>query len=51
MFIDHAMAERRKQSMGLRLPLPVGIGEGRLFFDVDDEDMYAAHDMWIALTR
>jgi len=50
-FVDHAMSERRKQSMGLRLPLPVGIGRGQLFETVDDEDLYEALDLWTALTR
>ena len=50
-FILHAMAERRKQSMGLRLPLPVGIGQGRLFRDVDEGLLFKALDLWTTLTR
>ena len=50
-FVVHAMSERRKQSMGLRLPLPVGLGKGKLFHDVDEELLFEALDMWTALTR
>ena len=50
-FVVHAMSERRKQSMGLRLPLPVGLGKGRLFHDVDEELLFEALDLWTALAR
>ena len=48
-FIDHAMSERVKQSMGQRLPLPTGIGKARLFSDVTNEELYEAFDVWTSL--
>merc|ERR1711920_634543 len=41
-FLDHAMKERVRQSMGQRLPLPVGIGKARLFNDVTRKEMINA---------
>jgi len=48
-FIDHAIRERVKQSMGQKLPLPVGIGKGRIFNDVTKEELYTALDIWTGL--
>merc|ERR1712176_1326058 len=48
-FIDHAISERVKQSMGQKLPLPVGIGKGRIFNDVTTEELYTALDIWTDL--
>ena len=49
-FVRHAMSERRKQSMGLRLPLPVGLGKGRSFTTSTRSCSWAL-DLWTALAR
>ena len=48
-FIEHAISERVKQSMGQRLPLPTGIGRGNLFNDVSMREFYRAHEEWVSL--
>jgi len=48
-FIDHAIDERVKQSMGQKLPLPVGIGKGKIFNGVTKEEFYMALDIWTEL--
>merc|ERR1712204_97306 len=48
-FIDHAISERTKQSMGQKLPLPVGIGKGMIFNEVTKEEFYEALDLWTEL--
>ena len=37
-FLVHALDERRKLSMGLRLPLPTGIGKAAVFHNIDTEE-------------
>mmetsp|Transcript_26518 Transcript_26518/g.79507 ORF Transcript_26518/g.79507 Transcript_26518/m.79507 type:complete len:485 (-) Transcript_26518:71-1525(-) len=41
-FVKHAAEERIAFSMGLRLPLPTGIGRARIFNDVSVDDCLAA---------
>merc|ERR1712176_1698215 len=48
-FIDHAISERTKQSMGQKLPLPVGIGKGMIFNEVTKSEFYEALDLWTEL--
>merc|ERR1712174_151116 len=48
-FIDHAISERTKQSMGQKLPLPVGIGKGMIFNEVTKGEFYEALDLWTEL--
>merc|ERR1712176_1754543 len=48
-FIDHAISERTKQSMGQKLPLPVGIGKGMIFNEVTKAEFYEALDLWTEL--
>jgi len=48
-FIDHAISERTKQSMGQKLPLPVGIGKGMLFNEIPMEEFYEALSLWTEL--
>lgn len=48
-FLKHALNERRQLSMGLRLPLPIGIGEGAVFHDVEESECHDALDDWTAL--
>merc|ERR1712242_585407 len=45
-FIDHAINERVKQSMGQKLPLPTGIGKGKIFNGVTKEEFHMALDIW-----
>jgi len=45
------MGDRIKNSMGMRLPLPVGIGAARMFNDVSDEDFEKAFVEWESLCR
>lgn len=44
-----AMVERRAQSMGQRLPLPVGVGKARIFNDVSEDELLEAHRAWTDL--
>jgi len=48
-FIDHAISERTKQSMGQKLPLPVGIGKGMLFNEIPKAEFYKALELWTDL--
>lgn len=48
-FVDLAIGERTKQSMGQKLPLSVGIGKGKIFNDVPKEAFHTALDLWIEL--
>merc|ERR1719389_1428446 len=41
-----AVANRVKNSMGQRFPLPAGIGRGRVVDDVSDEDLRRAFLLW-----
>merc|ERR550514_587481 len=41
-----AVANRVKNSMGQRFPLPAGIGRGRIFNDVSEEDLRSAFQLW-----
>merc|ERR1712190_678607 len=44
-----AVANRVKNSMGQKFPLPVGIGKARIVNDVSDEDLTAAFQKWQTL--
>merc|ERR1711972_94668 len=46
-----AVANRVKNSMGQRFPLPTGIGEARIVNDVSDEDLRTAFFRWEELCR
>jgi len=43
---SEAVANRVKNSMGQRFPLPAGIGKGRIINDVSDEDLKRAFELW-----
>merc|ERR1719160_456803 len=45
-FFKEAMKDRIANSMGMRLPLPVGIGKARTFNDVKDEDFEREFVEW-----
>jgi 3-dehydroquinate synthase len=45
-FFKEAMFDRVQNSMGQRLPLPVGIGRARMFNDVSDENFEKAFVQW-----
>merc|ERR1719230_732385 len=45
-FFKEAMKDRIANSMGMRLPLPVGIGKARIFNDVSDRDFERAFVEW-----
>merc|ERR1719375_1631832 len=45
-FFKEAMKDRIQNSMGMRLPLPVGIGKARMFNDVSDENFEKAFVEW-----
>merc|ERR1719428_1108559 len=45
-FFKEAMKDRIQNSMGMRLPLPVGIGKARTFNDVKDEEFERAFVEW-----
>merc|ERR1711871_1493395 len=45
-FFKEAMKDRIQNSMGMRLPLPVGIGKARCFNDVKDEEFERAFVEW-----
>merc|ERR1719160_1549043 len=45
-FFKEAMKDRIANSMGMRLPLPVGIGKGRTFNNVKDEEFERAFVEW-----
>merc|ERR1712050_93769 len=46
-----AVANRVKNSMGQRFPLPTGVGEARIVNDVSDADLRSAFLVWDALCR
>merc|ERR1719217_1806563 len=48
-FFKEAMKDRVVNSMGQRLPLPVGIGKARMFNNVSDEDFERAFVEWETL--
>jgi len=48
-FLDHALAERKKLSMGLRLPLPTGIGEAAIVHELTNKEAHIALDAWTEL--
>lgn len=48
-FFAEAMIDRVQNSMGQRLPLPVGIGKARIFDNVSDADFEKAFVQWEAL--
>jgi len=48
---SEAVANRIKNSMGQRFPLPAGIGKGRIVNDVSDEDLRKAYLLWDKLCR
>merc|ERR1711972_932867 len=45
-FFKEAMEDRVQNSMGQRLPMPVGIGRARMVNDVRDEDFEKAFVLW-----
>merc|ERR1712193_217792 len=45
-FFKEAMKDRIQNSMGMRLPLPVGIGKARMFNDVSDEAFEQTFVLW-----
>jgi len=50
-FFKEAMADRVQNSMGQRLPMPVGIGKARMVNDVSDADFEKAFVQWEALCK
>jgi len=50
-FFKEAMDDRIKNSLGMRLPLPVGMGEARMFNDVTDEQFEMTFCLWEKLCR
>merc|ERR1719396_149588 len=50
-FFQEAMQDRVQNSMGQRLPLPVGIGKARMFNDVSDADFERAFVEWEKLCK
>merc|ERR1719230_1744564 len=48
---QEAVANRVKNSMGQRFPLPAGIGAGRIVNDVSDADLKRAFQLWNELCR
>lgn len=46
---SEAVANRVKNSMGQKLPLPIGLGRARIVNDVSDADLKAAWEMWCDL--
>jgi len=49
-FFKEAMEDRIKNSMGMRLPLPVGFGKARMFNNVSQEHFEKAFVLWEQLT-
>merc|ERR1711871_1729842 len=45
-FFKEAIEDRIKNSMGMRLPLPVGIGKARMVNDVTDAQFEATFQLW-----
>jgi len=50
-FFKEAMTDRIQNSMGMRLPLPVGIGKARMFNNVTDEQFEKTFVQWEALCK
>merc|ERR1711953_1497268 len=50
-FFKDAMEDRVQNSMGQRLPMPVGIGKARMVNSVSDEDFERAFVLWEALCK
>jgi len=50
-FFKEAMADRIKNSLGMRLPLPVGMGRARMFNDVTDAQFEATFVLWERLCK
>lgn len=50
-FFKEALADRVQNSMGQRLPMPVGIGKARMVNDVSDADFEKAFVQWEALCK
>jgi 3-dehydroquinate synthase len=50
-FFKGAIEDRVQNSMGQRLPMPVGIGKARVVNDVSDEDFERAFVQWQALCK
>merc|ERR1712070_660986 len=48
-FFKEALEDRIKNSLGMRLPLPVGIGKARMFNDVSEADFETAFAQWEGL--
>jgi transaldolase len=50
-FFKEAIEDRIKNSLGMRLPLPVGMGKARFFNDVTDAQFEAALNLWEKLCK
>jgi len=50
-FFKEAMEDRIQNSLGMRLPLPVGMGKARMFNDVTDEQFEATFVLWESLCK
>merc|ERR1712061_749426 len=50
-FFKEAMVDRVQNSMGQRLPMPVGIGRARMVNSVSDDDFEKAFVQWEALCK
>jgi len=50
-FFKEAMLDRVQNSMGQRLPMPVGIGKARMMNDVNDADFERAFVQWESLCK
>merc|ERR1719382_2101475 len=50
-FFEEAMADRVANSMGMRLPLPTGIGKACMVNDASDAEFEAAFVQWEALCK
>jgi 3-dehydroquinate synthase len=50
-FFKEALEDRVQNSMGQRLPMPVGIGKARMVNNVSDEDFESAFVQWEALCK
>jgi len=50
-FFKEAMGDRIQNSMGMRLPLPVGIGKANMFNDVTDEEFEQTFVAWESLCK
>jgi len=50
-FFQEALADRVQNSMGQRLPMPVGIGKARMVNNVSEEDLKSAFLRWTDLCK